>query len=184
MTNGFAKLSKAAVGAAVTGALLSAAPAAAQSRHHGNDSIRAGEVIAGAVILGGLAAIIASGNRGHGYDARYDGRYGRGYDDRYDRRYDNRRHGGRYDDRRFGSRAAIGQCVRAAESRASNFGRAQVTEVRSVSRTRDGYRIRGNVVVRDGYRGRWGRGGYYDRGSFACDVSFGQIDRLRLSGLG
>ena len=74
---------KAAIGAATAGAMLvSAAPAAARDRHD-RDGISAGEVIAGAVVLGGLAAILSSGNNDR-YD-RYDNRYRGRYDDpRYD----------------------------------------------------------------------------------------------------
>jgi len=76
-------LTKAAIGAATAGAMLmSAAPAAARDRDD-RDGISAGEVIAGAVVLGGLAAILSSGN---------NDRYGR-YDDRYRGRYNDARYG-------------------------------------------------------------------------------------------
>ncbi|WP_283418550.1 hypothetical protein [Sphingopyxis sp. Geo48] len=180
---------KAAIGAATAGAMLvSAAPAAARDRHD-RDGISAGEVIAGAVVLGGLAAILSSSNndrdRYDRYD-RYDDRYGR-YDGRYDRgRYDNDpRYGYGYDYNRYGnSRGAVSQCVNAVERGTSRYGRTDVTQVTSIDRKRDGYRVKGRVVVRDGYGGRWGRGGSYDKGKFSCDVRYGRVVDVDYSGLG
>lgn len=178
-------LTKAAIGAATAGALLSATPALARDRHNDRDGIGAGEIIAGAVILGGLAAILSSNDR---YDDR---RYGGRYDDRYDRRdygndrgqYDRGDYG--YDYRRHGNaRQAVNQCVRDVEQRSGRWGRTDVTEVRDIERTRSGYIVKGRVVVRDGYNGHWGRNGYYDRGRFSCRVSFGRVEDVRFSGLG
>jgi hypothetical protein len=173
-------LTKAAVAAATTGALLSATPALARDRHHDRDGISAGEIIAGAVIIGGLAAILSDNDRydDRRWDSRYDGRYG------YDRGgYDRGYYG--YDYRRYGNaRQAVNQCVRDVEYRSGRWGRTDVTEIRDIDRTRSGYVVRGRVVVRDGYRGRWGRGGYYDRGNFRCEVRFGRVEAVRFSGLG
>ena len=173
---------KAAIGAATAGAMLaSVAPATARDRYD-RDGISAGEVIAGAVVLGGLAAILSSNNNRD----RYDDRYGR-YDDRYDRgRYDNdARYGYGYDYNRYGnSRGAVSQCVSAVERGTSRYGRTDVTQVTSIDRKRDGYRVKGRVVVRDGYGGRWGRGGSYDKGKFSCDVRYGRVVDVDYSGLG
>lgn len=179
MAKTFATLTKAAVAAATTGAMLSAAPAAV-ARDRDRDGISAGEIIAGAVIIGGLAAIL-SGNDGkdyRGYDGRYDDRY---RDDRsgYDRGhygYDYRRHGN--------ARQAVNQCVRDVEHRSGRYGRTDVTEIRDIDRRRDGYIVKGRVIVRDGYRGRYGRDGYYDRGKFSCFVRYGRVEDVRFSGLG
>lgn len=185
-------LTKAAVGAATIGAMALATPAVARDRGYDRDGISAGEVIAGAVILGGLAAILSDNDRDDRY-GRYDDRYGR-YDDRYGR-YDDRR-GGRYDDPRYGygydygrygnARQAVNQCVAAVEQRSGRWGRTDVTEIRNIDRTRTGYKVTGQVVVRDGYQGRWGRGrgGYYDNGKFSCSVRYGRVDDIRFSGLG
>jgi len=172
-------LTKAALGAATAGAMaMSATPATARD-HRDHDGISAGEIIAGAVVLGGLAAILSSGN--DRYD-RYD-RYGR-YDDRYRGRYDDPRYGYGYDYRRYGnSRSAVSQCVNAVERGSRRYGRTDVTEVTSIDRKRNGYKVKGRVVVRDGYSGRWGRGGYYDRGKFSCDVRYGRVQDIRFSGL-
>ncbi len=173
-----ANLTKAAIGAATAGAMvMSATPAMARDRYD-NDGISAGEIIAGAVVLGGLAAILSSDND------RYDDRYGR-YDDRYRGRYDDPRYGYGYDYRRYGnSRTAVSQCVNAVERGSRRYGRTDVTEVSKIDRKRDGYKVKGRVVVRDGYGGRWGRGGSYDRGKFTCDIRYGRVQNIKFSGLG
>jgi hypothetical protein len=186
---------------ALTGAFLATAmtagavaPASAQWRgdrydryDRRHDGISAGEVIAGAVIIGGLAAILSSGNRDRGRYDRYD-RYDRGYDRYNDRRYDDRRD---YDWQRYGgSRSAIDRCVRAVEQRGGRRDDVDVTRITYVDRIRDGYRINGDVAVdyRGGYRGDqydrgYNRRGYDDRGSFSCTVRYGQIDDLRVRGI-
>lgn len=163
---------KAAIGAATAGAMLvSAAPAAARDRYD-RDGIGAGEIIAGAVVLGGLAAILSASD-----NDRYDR-----YDDRYRGRYDDPRYG--YDYNRYGnSRSAVSQCVRAVERGTSRYGRTDVTQVTSIDRKRDGYKVKGRVVVRDGYGGRWGRGGSYDKGKFSCDIRYGRVVDIDYSGL-
>ena len=171
------KLTRAAMGAATAGAMLmSATPAMARDRHD-RDGISAGEIIAGAVVIGGLAAILSSGD-----NDRYD-RYDR-YDDRYRGRYDDPRYGYGYDYNRYGnSRSAVSQCVRAVERGSRRYGRTDVTQVTSIDRKRDGYRVKGRVVVNDGYGGRWGRDGYSDRGKFSCDIRYGRVQDVRFSGL-
>lgn len=174
---------KAAISAAVLASMaVSAAPAAAQSRDHQRDGIGAGEVIAGVVVLGGLAAILASGNdrdddRNYRSDRyRNDPRYGYGYDR------------GRYGD----SRAAVNQCARAVERDARRYGNVKVTQVTSIDRRRDGYRLRGEVVANQGrdrnYYGRdrdnrWNSRDRYDTGKFSCDVKYGRVQNVKISGL-
>lgn len=195
MAKMFATTAKAALGALLASSMLvTSAPAAAQ-RHRGDDGISAGEVIAGAVVLGGLAAILSSG----GNRDRY-GTYGRPYDPRYDRDYggyDRDGYGGQW--RQMGSREAVQQCVYAAEQRAGYYGgRADVTRITEVDRIRGGYEVRGQIAVDDRYgrydrydrRGgydrydRYDRRGYDDRGSFRCTVRYGRVDNVRVSGLG
>lgn len=138
-------------------ALTAASPAAAQhyrDRDHDHDGISAGEVIAGAVILGGLAAILSSGRDRDDYRYR-------------DRRYGDYRNG--YDGYgRHSARRAIEQCVRAAERVAQRHtgSRAEVYEIRDVDRERRGYEIEGRIAVQDyryGYRDRYDRYDRYDR---------------------
>jgi len=180
------KLTKAAVGAATAGAMvMSATPAMARDRYD-RDGISAGEVIAGAVVLGGLAAILSSGDNDRDrYDPRYGDRYDPRYGDGYRGSYDNDpRYGYGYDYNRYGnSRSAVSQCVSAVERGTTRYGRTDVTQVTSIDRKRDGYRVKGRVVVRDGYGGRWGRGGSYDQGKFSCDVRYGRVQDIDYSGL-
>lgn len=196
MATSFATSAKAAIGSLLAGSmLLTAVPAAAQQRHQrdhrGGDGISAGEVIAGAVIIGGLAAILSGGSRGGDYD-----RDGRGYDRDYGG-YDRDGYGG--DWRRNGSRVAVDRCVRAAEQRANTYGsRADVTRITQVERIRGGYQVRGQIAVDDargrydrydrraGYdrNDRYDRAGYDDRGQFNCTVRYGEVQNVRIRGLG
>lgn len=181
-------LTKSLLGAGAAAAALVSVSAPAQARDRydrDRDGISAGEVIAGAVVLGGLAAVIASADDDRGY--RYD------RDDRYG--YNN---GYRYNNRSGGSRMAVNQCVANVERWANGYSRSDVTQIRDIERTRYGYRVKGNVVVQDGWRDRnygsynrydrsdrygsgYGRG--YDRGRFTCYVERGRVVDIDYSGL-
>lgn len=195
-------IARTVLGTAAAAAVAVSAAAPAVARDHGG--IDAGDVIAGALIIGGIAAVAAAADNDR-YD-RYDGRYA--YDDRYDGRgwggygrYDDRR-GGRWNDR--GSpRAAVEQCVRAAERTAArySYGRADVTDIRDVRNTSRGYEVRGRIAVnangrdwRDGDRiyGRGWNNDYrgwnnslrgYDSGSFRCRVEYGRVADIDYSGI-
>ena len=170
-------LAKTTVATVAAGAMAMTSAAPAFARDRGHDKIDAGDVIAGAVILGGIAAILSSGNKR----------------DRYHQRYDHR-----YDGRRGNGQRAIERCVRAAErdARRGGYRFADVTQIRDVDRTRYGWRVKGRIVV-DGQRGygnrynhRYNNRGYNDRydrgynynhrgynrdkGKFTCTVSRGQ----------
>jgi hypothetical protein len=189
-------LSKTALLIAGTATLVAAAPASARHDNWGRgEGIDAGDVIAGALIIGGIAAIASAGSNGSRYDQGYGGSYGydRGYD-RNDRRYNDGGYG--YNNNGYGSRQAVDQCVRAAQREASRTGWARVTDVSTINRVRGGYEIRGRLVVetRSGGRGGYDRGydrGYhydryndgYDKGRFSCVTRYGQIDDVRVSGL-
>ncbi|QZH74373.1 MAG: hypothetical protein JY451_11865 [Erythrobacter sp.] len=165
-------------------ALSAASPAAAQDRyrdHDRDDGISAGEIIAGAVVLGGIAAIIASADN----DDRYD---------RNDRRYRDRNYRGNYNGYdgygRNASRRAIQQCVAAAERTAQRYtgSRAEVYEIRDVDRERRGYEIEGRIAVRDGYRDRRDyRRGYrndgWREGRFECEYRNGRVVDVDFSGI-
>lgn len=185
---------KGAIATVVAGALAisSATPALADRRD--NDGISAGDVIAGALVIGGIAAVAAAASRDDGYsrDYRYD-RAGYGGDYRYDR------------DRgwRGSPRRAIEQCVYAAERNASrySYGRADVTDIRQVRETRNGYEVRGRIAVNsmgrdwrrgDGHYGRGWGGDYrgwnaslrgYDAGSFKCKIERGRVVDIDFSGI-
>ncbi len=207
------KLTTKMLGAGAAAAALVGLSVPAQARDHydhNRDGISAGEVIAGAVILGGIAAVLTSGR---GNNNRYDNsgyEYSRG-DGRYDR--NDRGYGYGYSNG-GGSRAAINQCVRGVENYSSQYNRSKVTEVQGIERTRYGYKVSGNVVVQEGYNNRnrdrsygynrydrdrgydqndrydrrddrYGRG-YdrgYDQGRFTCYVERGQVVDIKYRGL-
>ena len=159
-------MTKALIGTVAAGAVAmgSATPAVARDRHHDRDGISAGEVIAGALVVGGIAALAASSHDNYrSNDFRY-----RGYQN---------------------PRSAVEQCVYAAQRTANRYsygGRSRVTDIRDIDRTRDGFSVRGRIAVnsRNPYWSRgWGndwrgwnsayRG--YDAGSFTCNVRFGRV---------
>jgi hypothetical protein len=194
-------LAKGTIATVAAGAMVmgTATPALAQHRDR-DDGIDAGDVIAGALIIGGIAAVAAAASNND--NRRYnDGRYhnGRYYDNDY-RGYDNR-----YDNRHYNragdSRQAVEQCVHAAQRNASRHsygGQARVTDIRKIDRKRDGYEVRGRIAVNTrnaDWRRGWGndyrgwnnsyRG--YDAGTFECRVRYGQVvdlDYDNIRGLG
>jgi hypothetical protein len=169
-------LAKSLVGTAVAGAmaLASASPAMARDRYDRHDGISAGDVIAGALIVGGIAAVASAASRDNNYrPAAY--RYG-GYGD---------------------PRSAVEQCVYAAERSANRYsygGNAKVTDIRDVDAKRDGYNVKGRIAVNTRNAG-WSRGwgndwrGWnnryrgYDAGTFTCKVRYGQVVDLDFNGI-
>ena len=185
----FAKggIATAAVGAM---ALAGATPAQARDR----DGIDAGDVIAGAVILGGIAAVASAVGKKDRYRDSYRYR---------DRDYRDYNRGYRYNDRRRGNaRYAVQQCVNAVErdARRAGYRFADVTEIRDVDRERRGWEVKGRLVV-DGSRGygrynrqynrydRYDRGGRYDRGydrdagRFSCEIERGRVVDIDYRGI-
>lgn len=180
-------------------ALASATPAFADRRDH--DGVSAGDVIAGALIIGGIAAVAsAASNNNDRYDRdyRYD-RAGYGNDYGYNQGYGYR---GDYASR-GNPRRAIEQCVFAAERNAArySYGRADVTDIRDIRETRYGFEVRGRIAVNsngrdwrrgDGNYGRGWGGDYrgwndnlrgYDSGSFKCRIERGRIVDLDYNGI-
>lgn len=192
-------LSKALVGTVAAGAMAisSASPALAQADHRDRDrgGISAGEVIAGALIIGGIAAVASGSSRNNrDYDYRYDrAGYGNDGDYGYDR--------GGY--RGGNPRNAVEQCVFAVERAAGrrSYGRADVTDIRSVKDTRYGFEVKGRIAVNSSGRNwrasddRYGRGwggdyrGWndnlrgYDSGSFKCKFERGRVVDIDFSGV-
>ncbi|MDA9918327.1 hypothetical protein N9D37_00365 [Erythrobacter sp.] len=157
-------LAKGTLGTVAAGAmaLATAAPVAAQDRHR-DRGIDTGDVIAGAVIIGGIAALAGAfdGDRNRNYRDRNYRSNNRGYNNRGNRQ------NVRYNNRGFNSRNAVERCVRVAERQAQRFGGyryADVTQIRDVDRTRNGFKVKGRIEVQGarGYRG--------DRGKFTCYV--------------
>ena len=152
----------------------------------GRRGVSAGDVLAGAVIIGGIAAIAsaASNNRRERerdvvvverdrvrYDDRYDERR---YDDRRydDRRYDDRRYeqSRRHDDRRSpslragasGLESAVDMCLTEIERD------ARVEEVDNVQRTASGWAVTGSL---------------YDGSAFLCSIgNDGRVENIDYGG--
>ena len=173
-------ITKGALGTVAAGAMAlatfgaSATPAMAGDRNR-DRGVDAGDIIAGAVIIGGIAALAGAFDNDRD-DRRYrDSRYrdrdyrgdNRGYDNRYNR-------GGR--DR---AEQAVTRCIRAAEGQAYRAGYryARVTEIRDVDRGRRGFEVQGRIEVGDRGNGYRGRGGF-DRGRFTCDLSRGRVNYI------
>lgn len=173
---------KTLVGTLATGALVMGSVSPAFARDGRGDGIGAGEIIAGVLIIGGIAAIAASASDKDRHDDAYrHGRHDR--DDRY----------GSYGS--GSSRSAVDQCIRIAERDASrhSYGRANVTDIRDVERIRGGYKVKGRIAVNSMGRSwrhgdsRYGRGwdndyrGWndryrgYDSGKFTCEVRYGRV---------
>jgi hypothetical protein len=194
-------ITKALVGTVAAGAvaMASAAPAMARDydNHHG---ISAGEVIAGALVLGGIAAVAASASHGNYSYNDYNGYSGyNGYG------ANNYRYGGYGNYNRAGDpRSAVERCVSAAQQSANrySYGRgARVTDIRDIDARRDGYRVRGRIAVNamgrnwrsgDRYYGNGWNGDYrgwnqsyrgYDAGTFSCDVRYGRVVDLDFNGI-
>lgn len=186
-------LTRIVVGTMAAGAMALSAASPAMARDH-RDGIDAGDVIAGALVIGGIAAVAAAA----GDNDRYDYGYGRGDYGRHDY--------GRYGyGRGVGSREAVERCVRAAERTASRYsygGRAKVTDIRDVDRKRYGYEVKGRIAVNSMGR-HWRSGdrdyGYgwdrdyrgwnsslrgFDAGSFECRVDYrGHVVDLDFRGI-
>ncbi len=161
---------KAALCTAAAGAMAftSAAPAEAQRyRDRDNGGISAGEVIAGALIIGGIAAIASASNN--------------------DRR--NSRQRDKYYRSNGNPRSGVDRCVRSAQSdaRRSGFRRAQVVNINRVRDTRRGWNVSGRIEV-NGQRGnRNQRRGYNnrrsDQGSFSCQIRNGRVVDMDYRGI-
>jgi hypothetical protein len=162
-------LTKALVGTVAAGAMAVSTATPALAKHDDGGGISAGEVIAGALVIGGIAAVAAAASKDrNGYEYHGDYRGKRGY--RYGRGYG---YGPGYS-----PRAAVEQCVSAAQRDTNRYvrGRARVTEITSVNYKRDGWDVKGRIVVDSRYRG-------YDRGKFKCKVRYGRIADLDFSGI-
>lgn len=158
---------------ALIGALLatSATPALARpgwgnsgwghgNRHwrHRGDGIDAGDVILGAIIIGGIAAVASAASRSNG-DRKRNGDWGGGWS----------RDEGTED-------AAVDSCARAAEREGARYGQdARVEDITSVARQDGGWRVHGVVSAERGY----GNDRYGDKSRFSCSVRYGQVENVR-----
>lgn len=186
-------LAKGGIATATVGAMALAGATPAYAGHDDDDGISAGDVIAGAVIIGGIAAIANAASRDRDYNR--DGRYyreGNYYRDGRDYRRNAYRNRGN-------PRSAVERCVNAARTDARRYGNyrhAQVTEIRDVDDTRNGWRVKGRMVVDNNYSGgRYDRYGYRDRynryqrwndrdeGKFTCYIERGRVTNVDFSGI-
>lgn len=190
MTKTLKTIAKGGIATATLGAmaLAGATPVQARDRHDGG--ISAGDVIAGAVIIGGMAAIASAASRDrsdYGYrdNYRYRDQRGYGYGDRWQARGN--------------PRAAVERCINAVErdARRAGYRFADVTQIRDVDDTRYGWRVRGNLVVDAGrHNSNWGGYNRYDRddrrgwghgrsdaGRFDCRIERGRVDYIDYSGV-
>ncbi|WP_432200195.1 hypothetical protein ACRAQ7_11220 [Erythrobacter sp. W53] len=176
-------ISKALAGTVAAGAMAMTSTPAFANDYREKRGVDAGDIIAGAVILGGIAAVASAVGKKDRYRDR--GYYGNNHyrGDRYNR---GNYHRSNYNARRGNPRRAVERCIRTAERQARRFGGfryADVTDIRDVDRTRYGFRVKGRIVV-EGGRG-YGRG-YSDRGKFTCFVQGGnrpQVNFRKIRGL-
>ncbi|WP_226633330.1 hypothetical protein [Novosphingobium profundi] len=164
------KLGKGLVGTVAVGAMAASTATPAMARD-GGGGVDAGTVIAGALVVGGIAALAASASNdrdryAYGHPRGRDRRYGRGF-------------------RGVSSRDAVDRCVAAATRTAHrNSGRARVTDIRDVDRKDYGYKIKGRIAVEDRRGGRWDRRSRVDTGKFTCKVNYrGGLRDLDFSGI-
>lgn len=148
-----ARIGKGTLGTVAVGAmaLASANPALADNYDHKDDGIGAKEIIAGALVIGGVAALAGA----------FDGDRHRNHRFAYKPNHYN---GGFAN---ISPRRAANRCVRAAENQARRFGGwrfADASEVRDVDRTRGGFRVTGRIVVKGNPNFRRN----FDRGRFTC----------------
>lgn len=126
-------------------------------RHH--DRIDAGDVLLGAILLGGIVAVASAASKDRGRN----GDWGRDDPD--------------------AERAAVEQCADAAEQEARDRSRnARVTDITDVERRGVSYRVRGIIDYRPGNDDsddrRWDD--YRDNSRFTCTVRYGRILDLRI----
>lgn len=161
-------VSRALIGSFAAGAMAvsAATPAIARDNGYDRDGIDPGDIIAGAVVLGGIAVLAgATGGDRDGYGYRDGRQYGRG-----------------------NPRSAVERCVNAVERQARRYGYryADVTRIRNIDETRDGWRVKGNLAVDRAHgNGRYDRDRYgvSDRGKFSCRIDHGRITDIDFDGL-
>ena len=158
-----------AVGCAATAGLLAVSiPAFAQSRdrdrhhrppHDHHQGASAGDIIAGAVVVGGIAALIASANRDrdrepHDFDDSFQG------------------------DGDWGTRRAIDACVVAAERQANQYGRSpDVRRISDVEYHRRSIIVFGDVHVERGQNWRPDR---YEDLTFRCQFRDNRVRQVNV----
>ena len=131
--------------------------------------ISGGDVLAGILIIGGVAAIAAAAKKDQD---RKRGERNPG-DDYPDRPYDNSN-----DEGADGAAedAAVDACAFAAEDRASGKGdMASVREILRVDPADDGWKVEGLIETRRGYRDD-----HPNRQRFTCSYRYGQVQSVQI----
>ncbi|WP_202131677.1 hypothetical protein [Aurantiacibacter rhizosphaerae] len=106
---------------------------------HRNRGVDAGDVVAGVVVLGALAAIIGSSNKDRDRDYRYDRRDRVRYDDRRDRNH------GNYES--SGVESAVDMCVDQVE-----YADKRVENVDEAQRSASGWNVSGTLSTGQSWR--------------------------------
>ena len=143
-------------------------------RHRGN-GISTGDVLAGILIIGGIAAVASAASKKK--QEREADRYPAPEDDGYiDEANDNEPY--RTPGRIQNEDAAVDACAIAAEQEGSRSGRtAQVRDVDQVIAVTDGWNVSGTLETRNGYRDT-----RRDTQGFTCTVRTGQVVDVRMDG--
>lgn len=130
--------------------------------YHRRNRIDAGDVIAGVLVLGGIAAIASAASNNKKNRERYRDR---DYERDYDRRYDDRRNDDRRSDARStGSRGldnAVSQCLSRIERD------VRVDTVDGVDRTGEGWIVTGSLYNGEGFSCRINNNGRIDSVDYA-----------------
>jgi hypothetical protein len=132
-------------------------------RRH-RDGISGGDLLAGILVIGGIAAIASAASK-NSRDRRYEDRDYRSENQDYDDRRADTRDDSRYDRGSGDMEAAINACSDAAERQAGRD--ARVSAIESVVRDGDGWRVEGELSNSE-------------QGSFLCGATEGRVDFVQL----
>jgi len=132
-------------------------------RRH-RDGISGGDILAGILVIGGIAAIASAASK-NDRNRRYEDRDYRNDNSRYDDRRANPREDSRYDRGTGDMESAINACSDAAERQAGRD--ARVSAIESVVRDGEGWRIEGKLSNSD-------------ERTFLCGAREGRVDFVQI----
>lgn len=132
-------------------------------RRH-RDGISGGDILAGILVIGGIAAIASAASKNN-RDRRYEDRDYRSENQDYDDRRTDARDDSRYDRGTGDMEAAINACSDAAERQAGRD--ARVSAIESVVRDGEGWRVEGILSNSD-------------QRTFLCGASEGRVDFVQI----
>ena len=128
-------------------------------RRH-RDGIDGGDILAGILVIGGIAAIASAASKNN-RDRRYEDRDYRSENQRYDDRRSDSRDDSRSDRGTGAMESAISVCSNAAERQAGRD--ARVSAIESVARDGEGWRVEGELSNSD-------------QRTFLCGATDGRVD--------